>query len=476
MNDKNEIIKKPSDESGNQLKVVSNFEIFLKQLGLPSDNILASDEDKQIVANNIQSLILNIPPSQRENASYLAKFISSVAIGRFDSALNDLWNEVVNQLRKSVVLYGIDIFFDTAVPNKDRDDYSKEEDLSSIKDRTLLDVCLKLEILSDIVYKKLVYILDMRNNIGGSHPNNGTINAYELLGWLQVSVQEVISVKPSEGAIKVKKFVSNLKKQTSEFSETDVQVIKLSLSRLSTVLSGNLLKTLFGMYTDPKISNEVKINIIKFAPTIWNLATNQVKYDLGAKLETFSINLETERDSFGQQFFASVGGNKYKTPTRRSLEISNISADLLTAHFSWDNYMGETPKARQLMSYIDDSSNIPIERQEDLIKTLLICRIGKEVNYLHGVSDGGRPYYNKFFKLLNSDQIRIMLKLIQDQDILINLSTTIRRENFLEILEMLPKSLTDERVQETLDYLKQGSLSFDKKIRDSRFKDLVKGF
>ena len=142
MNDKNEIIKKPSDESGNQLKVVSNFEIFLKQLGLPSDNILASDEDKQIVANNIQSLILNIPPSQRENASYLAKFVSSVAIGRFDSALNDLWNEVVNQLRKSVVLYGIDIFFDTAVPNKDRDDYSKEEDLSSIKDRTLLDLSL----------------------------------------------------------------------------------------------------------------------------------------------------------------------------------------------------------------------------------------------------------------------------------------------------------------------------------------------
>ena len=42
----------------------------------------------------------------------------------------------------------------------------------------------------------------MRNHIGGSHPNAGQINSFELLGWLQVCVNEVISDNPSEGAIK----------------------------------------------------------------------------------------------------------------------------------------------------------------------------------------------------------------------------------------------------------------------------------
>lgn len=136
---------------------------------------------------------MKIPADQRRSATYLSKFVSSVAISRFDSALNDLWNEVVIQLRKSVVLYGIDIFFDVAVAPKDRDAYSKEEDLSGIKDRILLDVCLKLEILTEVVHRKLVYILDMRNKIGGSHPSASVINAYELLRWLQTSVHEVIA-------------------------------------------------------------------------------------------------------------------------------------------------------------------------------------------------------------------------------------------------------------------------------------------
>src|SRR5699024_12186541 len=37
-----------------------------------------------------------------------------------------------------------------------RDLYSSEKDLPSIKDRVLLDTCLKLEIISNIVHQKLV--------------------------------------------------------------------------------------------------------------------------------------------------------------------------------------------------------------------------------------------------------------------------------------------------------------------------------
>lgn len=80
--------------------------------------MLASNDEKQIIAANIQPAIMKIPSDQRRNATYLSKFVSSVAIGRFDSALNDLWNEVVIQLRKSVILYGIDIFLTLLFPQK----------------------------------------------------------------------------------------------------------------------------------------------------------------------------------------------------------------------------------------------------------------------------------------------------------------------------------------------------------------------
>lgn len=212
------------------------------------------------------------------------------------------------------------------------------------------------------------------------------------------------------------------------------------------------------------------------APTIWNLAPEQSKYDLGAKLETFTVNLEKDRQELGEQFFDKCDGNNYKTTTRKSLELSNLAADLRDAHNGWDNFIHEPSKARQIMSYIKGAVDIPIERQEDLIRTFLVCRIGKEVTYNQGVSPNGVRYYDKFFRLLNSNQIRTLLTVVQDSTIIVNLSTKIRQNNFAKILEILPQSLSDERVQEAIDYLKEGNLPFDKKIMSSRFKELVKSF
>lgn len=476
MTKKREIIQ--SNETVTPLKTVfeNDFTVFLKHYGLPYDGILASKDQKQVISNNIDSILTSIPVDQRRNANYLSRFVSSVAIGRFDSALTDLWNEVVVQLRKSVVLYGIDIFFDAAVSNKDRNDYSKEEDLANIKDRTLLDVCSKLEIFNSIVYRKLVYILDMRNQISASHPNDSVIKAFELLGWLQNSVEDVISVRPSPGAIKVQQFVRNLKSQPSEVSKTELKRIQVSLSSLSTVLAGNLLTTVFGIYTDPKTSNETKLTISQLAPTIWNLAPDQIKYDIGGKLESFTLNLDKQRQQAGEQFFVTVSGNNFKTKNRKSLDLADLTANLLRAHYGWDNYFEEISIVRQIMSYIKNSIDIPVERQEDLIKTFLICRIGKEVLYENGVSQRAVPYYDMFFKLLSSDQIRVLLKVIQDPDIVTNVATPIRQKNFWEILNMLPQSLTDERVQEALNYLKNKPLNFEKKIMSSDFKNLVKVF
>lgn len=145
--------------------VNSNFENYLMSLGLPSENILATKSEKNQISGNIPIIIESINPDIRRNATYLSKFISSVAIGRFDSALNDLWNEVVTNLHNKIIVYGIDIFYDSAVGGSLREDYVDENDLVDIKDRVLLDTCLKLEIITDIVHQKLVHILNMRNNI-----------------------------------------------------------------------------------------------------------------------------------------------------------------------------------------------------------------------------------------------------------------------------------------------------------------------
>ena len=102
----------------------------------------------------------------------------------------------------------------------------------------------------------------MRNNISGSHPNVGEINSFELLGWLQTCVNEVLSDNPSEGAIKVQQFIKNLKLKDSQFSTSEISSIENSLKHLSSKLSGNILKTIFSMYTDLKINIKNKTKFI----------------------------------------------------------------------------------------------------------------------------------------------------------------------------------------------------------------------
>lgn len=143
----------------------TEFQDFLQNLSLPTDNVIATTEERRIIGENLPAFIGSIDKDLKADARYLSKFVGATAIGLFDAALNYIWNEVVLNLRKKAVMYGVDIFFDAAVGGKNRELFSSEADLSGLKDQVLLDACRKLELISDVVYMKLCHILTMRNQV-----------------------------------------------------------------------------------------------------------------------------------------------------------------------------------------------------------------------------------------------------------------------------------------------------------------------
>ncbi|EFF19268.1 MULTISPECIES: hypothetical protein [Enterococcus] len=455
--------------------VNSNFENYLMSLGLPSENILATKSEKNQISGNIPIIIESINPDIRRNATYLSKFISSVAIGRFDSALNDLWNEVVTNLHNKIIVYGIDIFYDSAVGGSLREDYVDENDLVDIKDRVLLDTCLKLEIITDIVHQKLVHILNMRNNISSAHPNDGQIQPFELLGWLQTCTVEVISVEPSRGAIEVRKFIKNLKMKESRFTSPEISAIQESINDLSSTLCGNILNTIFGMYTDVRLDRLVKENIIDIAPIIWSATKDEIKYDLGVKIEGFTVNLEEEKKALGERFFDVCNGFRYKPESTKSLELTSLSDSLLSAHNGWDNFKYETPIIRNIMKYIEAPEDIPIGRREILIRNILLCRIGRSgVNYNNGVSPSAKEYYDRFFRLLDNSQVMTLFDILRDPVVINELYSTNTNYNFMQVLSSLNSTMLSDRSMEILNYLQHNNnVVFAKKIKAAEYQRLI---
>lgn len=460
-----------------QGKIVSTdfnrFEQFLESLGLPKENILASPAERQVVQTNFPQFIMMLPEDVKRESRYLSKFAAASAIGLFDAALNYVWNEVVLNLRKKTVIYGLELFFDVAVGSKHRDLFNTENDLSGLKDKVLLDNCAKLELISDTIYKKLTHILIMRNDIGASHPNDANINAFELMGWLQTCVQEVINDTPSEAALQVKAFVENLRNQTIVIDGQSLQLMQNGLKQLHTKNCDNVLQTIFGMYVGAGANNILKKNISLIAPTVWAYANNNLKYKLGVTLDGYRTNLHNDKFTAGNEFFEFCSGNQFKTIEARVILLDEYLDDLNSAHCGWDNFYNEVPHARKILSYISNEADIPNERKEKLIRIILSCRIGNGVSYNSGVSPAGKPVYDSLLNMLGDDNVVQVLITFYRPEIYILLSNSNCRNHAVQVLTNIRTNVVSDKLKQILDHLITNGSNLEKTMKTTEFKTLA---
>lgn len=451
----------------------TKFEAYLKYLELPTENILADYNQRTTIETNLVNFITKLDSETKREGRYLSKFVAAASIGLFDAALNYVWNEVVINLRKKAVVYGLELFYDAAVGGSKREDYSTEDDLSGIKDNTLINTCYKLELVSEIVSTKLHHILTMRNDIGSSHPNSYSINAFELLGWLETCVRDVLNDKPSEAAIQIKSFIDNLKTTTDILDEPTIKGMEKPLSELSIQNTDNLLNNIFGIYVSDKATNIMRKNIALIAPFIWLNSSESVKFKLGIMLDGYKNNLHHEKHKLGLEFFTFCNGNKYQSLEAKIISLDELLDSLLDARYSWDNFHNEPPFMRKILTYFETENDIPKERIEKLLKIVLICRIGKGINYNNGVSPNGRILYDKFFKLLGDDNIKLLLEQMHSYEVRVKIDNNYGQINMIEILNLLKENIVSERLQEIVDFLLTKKTLLHKIHNDKNYKDIA---
>ncbi|MGN4637228.1 hypothetical protein [Bacillus cereus group sp. MYBK34-1] len=431
----------------------TNFELYLQELGLPHEGIIAPDVERTTMRMILPQTIQQLSPQTKKDAVYLSKFVASSAIGLHDAALNYLWNEVVVSLREKVKIYGLDLFFDAAVGGDLRETYSTVEDLSLIKDNTLVDTCRKLELISDILHEKLKHILFMRNNIGASHPNGETIRTLELLGWLETCVKDVIDDRPSEAALFVQQLIVNLKKDNIVLDQPRLEQIHENLQQQNSRISGNLLITLFSIFTKQNTLPNVRDNILKLAPIVWDVSPENKKYEIGFKLDQFAVNLDEPTLALGNSFLEKCDGISYKSEGTKSRELNELLNRLLETHNNHDNFHHEVPIARNIKKYINEETDILLNVEDKLIKTILICRIGNGTWYCEGVSPGAKPIYNEIIRLFNSKQINKLINFLKEPEIRNMLSNDNCILQTKELLGLINLDLQYGRTREAIEFI-----------------------
>lgn len=434
---------------------ITDFGVFVRQMGLPIDNVLSDINEREIVINQLSAIVNKINPESKSNAVYLSRFAAAAYIGLFDAALNYVWDEVILRLRERVVLYGLDYFFDNAINNpNERSGYKEKTDLLRIRDSRFLEVCRNLEIIDSNLFKRLAHILDMRNYVSAAHPNTDNISGYELLSYVDICVTKVIELEFPQSVLDIRNLIKKIKDSDYDFDTLSLQKLEENCHGFGIRTTDSLFNTLFGIYVSGDSINKVREKCLEVGNLIWDKVSEENKYNIGIKYDRYASGLDEEKRDLTEQFLKEFDGLKYLSKSTKEFKITNLISNLRDAHRAWDNYYYEVPIIKEIMEIIKKTTDIPEQLEDSLINTIFMCRVGNG-NYggYNGVSSGAKPYYDNFFSILNSRQIVRLLCSLDSDDYSTNLWGSRRVGNFKEILEILKSESLSELIQEFIDNL-----------------------
>lgn len=442
---------------------------YLVDLGLPTENVLVDVDQRGMVIQTVPKIIKTLSFEKRSESFYISKFIAACGAGLFDSALNYLWDETIENLRNKVFMFDLEYFKSTIKDEKKRSEINTIEDLSLIDDWGLVRGCHVTGIISSIGFKQLDFIRYMRNWASAAHPNQVQLTGLQLCSWLETCNIEVIGKEPSLPAIEAKRLLQNIR--NNDLKDEDIPPIKAAFIQAPSDIISSIFKTTFGMFCDPNLKVEIKNNIRLIANTLWEVLPEEQRKEVGLKNAHWAANADITRKNLSREFMEQVNALSYLTEDTRILELSNSIELLQNAHFGNNNFYNEPPYAKILRKLIPENGNIPDSVRFRYVKIICLCMIGNG----YGISTMAYPFYEELFNKFTFKETKEYIKLFCDGDINSRLQFSKCVLNYRNLLSILKNRTTDNSIISVIEYIElQSDLQLQKLSKTSRYNQLIK--
>jgi hypothetical protein len=446
---------------------------LLTHIGLPTENILSSIEERRKIIFALESVIEILPIEDRAKSIYLSKFTVAVSVGLFDGALNFLWDETIKSLRRLVASFDLQYFLNVAETiNSKYKNLNSIDDLEAIGDHDLLEICRRIGLVSDINYKRLENVNYLRNHASAAHPNDNSVSGMEMLGLLESCLKYAIVAKPDHSVIVIKQLFDNIR--TKVIPTEDFSIIGEDLSKQPQERIDYFILSIFGVYTDIRTEAQVRKNIDRLTPYIWENVTEETKYTIGSKFGVYRKNGDVDRKDFVQKFLETVSGQQYKDEDSLAAELMEKLQNLKTVHFEWNNFYNEYYHAKSIQESIP-ATGIPSAVRKLFVKVVCLCYVGNGKGYKEGIDEQALEFYNKFIQAFTLTEVKDFLQLFSDPEFVTDFNYT-KPDRRLRTLTTYFKSKTkDTHINKVLDLIVSfPSRSLQGLSSDSRYKDAIK--
>jgi hypothetical protein len=450
MNEKSNLEVKQN--SNNEIQILA-FEkgliSFLKQHSLPSDKIFVEIPERIIVFKNLEDVLRNVELDEKQKSLYLSKFIAGIASGLFDVALNYLWNETILQIRKRIVQYDIDYFYDNAVTGDKRKRLKDENDLIKVDDYELIKGAKEIGLISEIGFKHLEYINYMRNWASAAHPNQVDITGLQIISWLETCIKEVILLPISKITVKIKHLLSNIK--TTPISNTDAQEIAVFFTELTQEQINNFVSGLFGIYTKPETESQTRQNINLLLPLAWERVDEDTRNTFGLKYGNFVANSLQDEKKLSREFLQIVNAESYIPVDLRVVEIETAIENLVVSHNGHHNFYNEPSFANQLKRIIGETPKIPIALNKKYVYTLVNVFLSNGF----GIAHSANTIYLELIKKFDSLQANIAVLSFNYLPIASKLQFTLCQTKFRELIDILKPIVTTPAIKDLIEKIEK---------------------
>lgn len=441
---------------------------FIGQHGLPTENVLIPVGERFKVFNNVEDVLTLLNQDHKQKSIYISKFIAAAASGLFDAALNYLWDETIFELRKRIVKYDLEYFFDLAVTNADkRKRLNSEEHLSLLDDNELIRGSSEMGLISDLGFKHLDFIRYMRNWASAAHPNQNQITGLQLIAWFETCVKEVIALPETNSAAQIKSLLSNTK--THALDAIGAQQVSGFFVALTPDQCNNLMAGFFGIYTNDSSIPLARDNVQLLAPKLWPFVGEATRKNFGVKYGQFTANNDAARAGWARQFLDGVGAASYIPDEIRSAEISTAVQELLSAHRGFNNFHIEPSFARRLESLVGDKGEIPFGITEQYTEGLVEVFLTNG----HGIANAANSIYTNLLMKLNSSQALLAILSFRKVGIASKLQFELPRRKFLELVAISKLKITSPQGIDIINIIEAYKAPLDRMRSETQLMEKV---
>ncbi|MEM7581553.1 MAG: hypothetical protein AAF316_17285 [Cyanobacteria bacterium P01_A01_bin.80] len=266
---------------------------FTKALGIPR-NVLASDEDIEYAWRDLPRELRAIP-NINLHGELLVRMCVAVSVGLFDSAINYAWNASILKLREKVKNFGLPIV--AQILQKD----FEEKHLLDKQDSELLELILKLNLVTEDGYFFLDQCRATRNKFSAAHPPIGQLNDREFIAFLNRCVTYALAESSSPRGVDIAAFITAVK--GSRFAEEQCSLWLGRLSETHDAQRELLFGTIHGIYCDPDTLESARLNIIDLCNHYKEKFTSDIKSNLINRHSDYLGKGDTQRHKISRQFF-----------------------------------------------------------------------------------------------------------------------------------------------------------------------------